>query len=248
MEPRLSQTLNHLMRRFTWPLTTLILFMTSARESGRAEVFLEQFWPETDFYMRMTEKSRLFFLVAGTRTKVDGYSDGQLGAHVDLFVSPVFFKRRVERHPDIARNRFLQLRVGYLFGRTPKDRPNPFVEHTPTVEATPRHYLPKGLLLTDRNRVDFRFVDGSFLPRYRNRLKAERSLGIKRFSLTPYAYAEAFYDWRYDRFHRFRFAAGGELEVRKWLVLEGYYLRQQDTEAEPRGTNIAGLAVQFYIR
>ena len=50
----------------------------------------------------------------------------------------------------------------------------------------------------------------------------------QKLALTPYAYAEAFYDWRYDVWHRFRYAAGAEWELNRRVVLEGYYLRQRD--------------------
>lgn len=209
---------------------------------------LDQLWPEANVFVKLSENTRLFLLGAGTRERVGGYSDGQLGAHVDFFISPVVFKARAERHPDIARSKFLQIRLGYLFGKTPQKSETPFVEHMPTAEVTPRYYGPKGLLLSNRNRVDFRFVDGVYTPRYRNRLKLERGFAVGKRSLTPYGHAEAFYDWRYNSFHRFRFAAGAELELTRWFVFESYYLRQQDSTANPQGLNVAGIALQFYIR
>jgi hypothetical protein len=208
---------------------------------------LDQFWPETDLFVRLNGGSRLFFLWSGTRTEAGGYTDGQAGAHIDLFVPPIFFKDRVSRHPDLARNKFLTVRLGYLFGKTPADSPQPFTEHTPTVEANSRFYL-KHVLLTNRNRFDFRFIDGTYTPRYRNRLKVEGTIPIRKVSLTPYAHAEAFYDWRYNAFHRFRLAAGAELELTRHIVLESYYLHQVDTRASQRTENIGGLALQFYLR
>jgi len=141
----------------------------------------------------------------------------------------------------------LTLRMGYLFGATAAGNPKPFTEHTPTIEANSRFYFTH-LLVSNRNRVDFRFINGVFTPRYRNRLKVEGTIPIKNMGLTPYAYAEAFYDWRYNAFHRFRFAAGAELELTKRVVLESYYMRQIDSGSEPRAENIAGLAIQFFIR
>ena len=129
----------------------------------RAQKF-DQTWPELNVYWKLNDDSRLFFLYAGTRVQAGAYSDGQLGAHVDLFLRPLI-KKRAERHPDIAKNRFLSIRLGYLYGATPKDSPDPFVEHTPTVEVTPRFYLPKAILVTTRSRFDFRFLDGDFTPR-----------------------------------------------------------------------------------
>jgi hypothetical protein len=104
------------------------------------------------------------------------------------------------------------------------------------------------MLLTDRNRYDFRFLNGVYTPRYRNRLKIERTFQTGKRAITPYAHVEAFYDRRFDSFHRFRYTVGGEFEINKRFVLEGYYLRQQDSQAEPRGLNVAGISLQIYLR
>lgn len=207
---------------------------------------LDQLWPEVNAFLKLNDNSRLFFLYAGTRVQQGGYSDGQVGAHVDLFLAPIS-KIRVQRHPDVARNRFLSVRLGYLYGKTPEDSSDPFVEHTPIIEITPRFYLPKGLLLTSRSRLDFRFLDGVYRPRYRLREKLERSFEIRSFTATPYAHAEGFYDWRYNAFHRFRFAAGGELQLHRHFVVEGYYLRQHDSRSSVRALNVAGIVIQFYF-
>jgi hypothetical protein len=140
------------------------------------------------------------------------------------------------------------VRLGYLYGKTPEDSPDPFVEHTPLIEVTPRYYLPKRILLSNRNRYDFRFLEGVYTPRYRSRVKMERTFPTGKRALTPYAHVEAFYDRRFDSFHRFRFTVGGEFEINKRFVLEGYYLRQQDSQSEPRGLNVAGIGLQIYLR
>jgi hypothetical protein len=208
---------------------------------------IDQFWPETDVFVNLNGSSRLFFLWAGTRTEEAGYTDGQAGVHIDFFLPPFLFKDRAARHPDIAKNKFLTVRVGYLYGATPRNSDSPFTEHTPMIEANSRFFV-KRLLLTNRNRVDLRFKDSEFTPRYRARIKLEGTIPIKKVSLTPYAHAEAFYDWRYDAFHRFRFTAGCELEITRRVVLESYYLRQVDSRSTTRSEHIAGLGLQFYLR
>ena len=223
--------------------------MLALPAAGQEETAYET-WPEVDAFVKLGENSRLFFLCAGTKVKEQGYSDGALGAHVDIFTSPVF-KSRLERtahRADVARNKFLQLRIGYLYSRSAKSSSNQFVEHTPTFEASPRFYLAKHILITSRVRGDFRFVDGVFTPRLRYREKVERSFHIAKTALTPYVHAETFYDWRYDVWHRFRYAAGAEWELNRHVVLEGYYLRQRDNRSSTRYLNAIGVALQLYIR
>lgn len=237
------------MRHLKW-LTAACLIAVFTRplaaQQGRVKKF-DEFWPETDLFVKLNDSSRLFLLWAGTRTQEGGYTDGQAGAHIDFFLPPFLFKDRVSKHPDVAKNKFLTLRLGYLFGTTPTDSANPFTEHTPTVELNSRFFVKK-LTLTNRNRFDLRFIDGDFTPRYRNRIKLERTFPAGKVNVTPYGHAEAFYDWRYNAFHRFRYAVGGEVEITRWFVLESYYLRQVDSRSNPRAENVAGLAVQFYVR
>jgi hypothetical protein len=208
---------------------------------------LDQLWPELDVFVKTSQDTRLFFMGAGTRIRQGGYSDGQLGVHFDMYFGAIF-KHLAELRPDATRSRLLSIRLGYLYGKTPEGSSDPFVEHTPIIEVTPRFYLPKSTLLTDRNRYDFRFVNGVYTPRYRNRLKIERTFQTGKHAITPYAHAEAFYDRRYGTFHRFRYTAGGEFEINKRFVFEGYYLRQQDSQAQPRGINVAGIGLQIYLR
>ena len=226
-------------------LCGLILTMTMAGPCFALDV-LDQLWPEVDVFVKTSQDTRLFFMGAGTRIREGGYSDGQLGVHFDMYFGAIF-KHLAELRPDAARSRLVSVRLGYLFGKTPAGSSDAFVEHTPIIEITPRFYLPKQVLLTDRNRYDFRFVDGVYTPRYRNRLKIERTFQTGKHAITPYAHVEAFYDRRFDSFHRFRYTVGGEFEISKRFVLEGYYLRQQDSQAEPRGLNVAGISLQIYF-
>lgn len=218
--------------------------------SARVQQTESELWPEADVFVKLSENLRLFFLASGTRIEEQGNNDGSLGVHIDFFSSPLF-KKRIElaaKRADVARNKFLQIRVGYLYSRSSKHSTKPFTEHTPTIEVTPRYYFPNHILITSRSRGDLRFLDGVFTPRFRQRLKLERSFELKRTALTPYGQAEAFYDWRYDVFHRFRYTAGMEWELNKHFVLESYYVRQRDNRSSTRFLNAFGLTAQFYVR
>ena len=218
-----------------------------ATTATRAGSLFEQFWPEADVYVRTSHNSRLFFQYNGSRVKDEGYNDGQIGVFMDYFLAPLD-KRREHRHPDEARSRFVTFRIGYVLDKTPSDIKNPYTAHSAVMELTPRYFLPKRILLTDRNRGDLRFQNGAFVPRYRNRLRLERQFELGRKALTPYAQAEAFYDTRYNAFYRLQYSAGGEFEINKHFVLEAYYLRQQSSRPSFKTQNVLGLTAQFYFR
>ena len=231
------------MRTWLW-LAQALLMPVAALQAGDG---LEQFWPEAKIYIKTGEKNRIYLQAARTLDSEDGYTDGQLGAHMDFYFAPLL-KGRQQRNPDASRNKMLMIRTGYYFAGTPPGSKDPFKEHTALIEATPRFFLPKLILVENRLRVDLRFVDGGFLPRFRYRLRIERTFRVKRIPLTPYGEFETFYDWRYNSFHRQRYSAGGEWVVTRRFVLEGYYLRQQDSMSSVKGMDVAGLVLQFYFR
>ena len=215
-----------------------------------AEDATNELWPELNTFVKLSENSRLYLLTSGTRVEEQGNSDGQLGVHLDLFTTPILKNRmeRTARRTDVARNKFLHLRIGYVFSRPTTENSSHSVEHMPTLEVSPRYYLPKQILVTGRSRADLRILDGTFAPRVRERLKVERTFQLPRTAMTPYAYAEAFYDWRYNAWHRFRYAAGAEWELNRHFVLEGYFVRQRDNRSSTKYLNALGLVLQLYFR
>ena len=136
---------------------------------------------------------------------------------------------------------------------------DPFKEHRFLTEQTLRKQLPGDMVLSDRNREDFRVVNGDFSFRYRNRLTLEREFHL--FSgrnITPYVSGEIFYDTRYSTFNRNRFAVGIQHALRRGplrkmllhkrqIVLDLYFMRQNDSRAEGRHVNAIGAALSFYF-
>jgi hypothetical protein len=205
-----------------------------------------EFWPEFDIFIKLNERSRIFVLYAGTKQEnLGAFADGQTGVHFDFYAVSAF--RPVITSIDQSRSKFLMVRVGYLVSR-PKNNSGTSTEHMATTEGTTRAQLPGGLLLSDRNRFDFRWVESDARHRYRNRLKLERTFAIGRFQFTPYGHAELFYDLKPRDWSRLRYAAGAEFSITKRIVLEGYYLRQNTWASVPQFVNAAGTAVQFYFR
>jgi len=209
----------------------------------------QEFWPEVDLYLKLNQRSRLVFTYSATREdNLQTYAEGLSGAYMDYYALP-WLRSKLRQHADASRDKFLMFRIGYLFSRTPSTiRSAAGNEHTIRLEATTRFPLPWGLLLTDRNRGDLQWVNGAPKPRYRNRAQMERSFLVRHFDVRPYGSAEVFYDWQYDKFDRVRFAAGVEVSVWRFLVIDGYYLRQHTTTSSPRFVNAMGLKMHIYLR
>ncbi len=207
-----------------------------------------QTWPEINAFVRLSGKTRLYFIVSGTRLRdTNEFSDGQFAGYLDFYTFPLLWGR-IRRNADVSRNKSVMIRIGYMLDRTSPDNPDVSVVHAPSIESNIRAELPAKILLTDKNRMDFRIVNGDYRPRYRNRIKAERTFKAGRFDLNPYAYFEVFYDWHLNAFNRTRITGGMEWTLTRRVTLEGYYMRQHDIVPSAKYINGIGAVLQLYFR
>jgi hypothetical protein len=92
-------------------------------------------------------------------------------------------------------------------------------ENRPGLELTLRWVLLKSILVSNRAHWELRFVSGSpFSWRYRDRLRVEKDIELRRYTFTCYIAAEPFYNSRRGTWDRFRFSAGTVLPAGKWFA------------------------------
>jgi hypothetical protein len=113
------------------------------------------------------------------------------------------------------------------------------------------------LLLSDRNREDFRFLLDGFSFRYRNRLMLEHEFQLAgNRGIPPYGSVEGFYDTRYDVWNKTRFTAGLQIALKNrpldllpkhHAILDVYYMRVHDTRGSTPHVNGLGLVLAFYF-
>ena len=204
-----------------------------------------EFWPEINVYITLKPKLRLFLLGTVSKAVEDG----------EIFNAQAF-EAQFGAHLDYLPNKHIILRTGYRYGRSLED--DSYREHRLLTEQTFRKMLPGNLLLSDRNREDFRFLKGDFSFRYRNRVTIEREFQLKRRTITPYVSGELFYDTRYGIWNRNRLNAGVQTSLRKGpilklllpkrqIVLDLYYTHQNDSRSSPSQVNALGAALAFYF-
>ena len=234
-------------------LFALILFLfffvigaqpTKAQESTTRN----EFWPEIDVYINLKPKVRLYLLGTVSKSVEDGELRNAQG-----------FEAQIGAHVDYLPNEHVILRAGYRFGTSVGETAEPFKEHRLLTEQTLRKLLPGDLLLSDRNREDFRFVNGDFSFRYRNRVTLEREFHLfKERTVTPYVSGEMFYDTRYNTWNRNRLAVGVQTSLRRGpirklllpkrqIILDLYYMRQNDSRSDIQHVNGVGAALTFYF-
>ena len=205
-----------------------------------------EFWPEINAFFHPGPKLRLYLMGTFSRERegaklfAESPFEGYLGAHLDFIP-----------------NKNVILRTGYRYG-TSLNGADPFKEHRIVVEETFRRLFPGKLLLSDRNRQDFRFVDGDYSFRYRNRLTLEREFVLRKRALTPYTSGELYFDSRFNIWNRNRYAFGLQIHLRRkgplrdllpehQVVLDLYYMRQNDSRSSTPHVNAIGMIWAFYF-
>jgi len=229
-------------RRALCVLAVVLLMTVSAQSQEQSSGTPKELWPEVSVYVPLNKEWRLYFLFSITKAEeTRENTEGQFGAHVDYTV-----------------NKRLVLRAGYryLFSLAETD---PFKEHRPVLEQTYREQLPLKILLTDRNRQDFRIVNGDFSFRYRNRLMLEREFVLPGRSITPYGSVEVYHDSRFHVWNRNRLTAGIQIQLkralpllslvtpRKQVILDVYYTKQNDSRSQPHHLHAIGLVLAIHF-
>jgi uncharacterized protein DUF2490 len=216
------------------PVIGLGLMFTILRPSLAAQSL--QSWPEVDTYVKLNSNVRASLFGALTRENAEG-SSAEIGPNIDFFFKPlVKLKRITVFELDQSKSRPVMLRLSYRYLPAVEGP----TEHRVGVEATGRYPLIRGVLLSDRNRADLRYIDGVFSWRYRNRLSAERTFSLRSFHFAPYLRAEVFYDSRSEKWSRTALTAGSTFPIGKHFELEWYYEHQNDT-AKPPNRQVDGL-------
>lgn len=212
----------------------------------------DEFWPSVEVYINVKPKVRLYLM--GTVSKA--IEDGEL-------FNAQRYEAQIGAHVDYIPNEQIILRAGYRYGRAIGDNDNGFREHRLLSEQILRKLLPADLLLTDRNREDFRFINRDFSFRYRNRVTIEREFQFnvplfKRRTVTPYLSGEIGYDTRFSIWNRNRYAVGVVQSLRRGPILRKvlpkrginldlYLMRQNDSRSSPAHVNALGAGLIFHF-
>jgi len=224
----------------------LVLILIADGPVSRAQETKKEFWPEFNGYVPINDVVRLRLVASLTRARETAENtEGTLEADIDIGLK-AFLRKVFLGLPDTHRGKYLTFRAGYAYIPTLGEN-TPDAEHRLLIEATGRYPLPLDILLSDRNRGEFRWISGDFSTRYRNRLKVERDFAIRRFRFTPYAHAEVFYDTRFDIWNRNEIQVGSEFPLGAKPVIEFYFLRQNNSRSQTEHVNGFGLVFQWHF-
>ncbi len=155
----------------------------------------------------------------------------------------------INKQLGIGLNRTLSKNLSTAFQyRFIKNEPTPnrlSTEHRLHVDLTPRAPLKFGFQLSDRNRFEWRNINGSVSWRYRNRLQFERPFDIGERRITPYVSGETMYDTRQHNWTRNQLYIGARVPVVKHFTWDGFYMRQWDARTQPGFLNVVGTFIRL---
>ena len=235
-----------------YPYTICIAVLLSALTGSKVYAQLrdnaQEVWPSADVYYRINQKFRLYGTVAATKMDESSYSDGAIGLFVDYFTYPLT-KIKIFRpnHADSLPGKFLWLRGGYQYSATPPSSKDPFKENMLVTEANARYYLPFEILLTWKNRFDWRINNGEFSTRYRPRLVLERDLHTEYLFFTATGFVEYFANFGNGTVNRLKTQLGFELRVTKKINYEMFWNHQFPNDPEIPEVDAFGMTFKLYL-
>ena len=226
--------------------TSLILVSLLVLACLPAHAQIDQLLPEIDAYGKLSSDLRVWFQAKQTRE--DGSPvQAEIGPSLDFYFKPmVRLKGATEFDLDDSESRPLVFSIGYRYlpqanGAPATNRFEPIV--------TFNFPLKGKILLSDRNRGDLDWKNGSFTWRYRNRIQLEKTLRWNSYHWTPYVSSEFFYDSQYSKWSDTAIYAGCLFPIGKHFQFDPYYEHQNSTGKSPNQQyNQLGLMLNIFFQ
>jgi len=195
----------------------------------------------------MNPNWRVYGTVAGTKMDESYYADGAFGIFMDYFTFPLLWKINPRTHNDSLPGQYFWIRFGYQYSASPPSSEDPFRENMIVTEGNTRVYLPWKMLLTLKNRFDWRTNNGEFNGRYRPRANIERDFRTDYLQFTAYGFGEYFFNFRQPSVNRFRTQLGVEIRVSRIFNYEVFWNHQFGNDPEVSTLNAFGMTLKCYL-
>jgi hypothetical protein len=168
-----------------------------------------------------------------------------IGPSLQIYVKPLLRLKNITAFDlDDAKPRVLVLEAGYRYITAPDSAPTNRMETVLTFHFP----LQAGFLISDRNRADLDWKNGTFDWRYRNRVTIERTFAVFSYHFIPYVAAEPYYTSQYGTWSTTALYAGCLFPVGKHVQFNSYYEHENNTGKTPNEQrNQIGLALNLYF-
>jgi len=231
--------------RILLPLLLSVLIVASTRAFAQEPNTAFEIDPGVTVGLELTRKIRVDFSSGREKSDELDAAKWKLGAGVSLRMKPLF--EHFVDSADSDKHHVLVVGAGYEYSIA-NEAGERSIEHKLMLDGTGRYAIKDKLLISDRSRLEFRWIDGDYHFRYRNRLMAERPVTIRKFTVTPYVSAEAYWDQRYSQWNKFEFVGGAQFPFIRRTTIDAYYNRARCVTCSTGHTNIIGMSVNFFFR
>lgn len=235
-------------RALGWILLGLFLatvFHPGAAGQSQTPTTGSEVWPEVDAHIQLPSNLRALVFAGSQQGVGFPYQQWYLGAGLAYQWKRVSSHRHTNIDPD--REHLFVFGGGYEFLQTNRSAKTSDNSRF-LLDATSSFRLPAEFLLRDRNRVEFRWVNGAYsTTMYRNRITIERDFLVHGFRFNPYGSSEFFYNGAKDSWYQERYSAGVHWPYKKFFALDTYYLRKNCATCKPANFNVAGVTLNFYL-
>ena len=203
-----------------------------------------QFLPEVDTYWKLNSVLQTYVEAKSDQDGGDPLQAG-IGPSIQLYLKPLVKLKEVTAFDlDNTKKRLFVLETGYRYLAAP-DTPSTSRMLT---SATFNFPLRAGFQLSDRNRVDLSWTEGSFNWRYHNKLSAERTVAVHSYHLIPYGAVEPYYESAFNKWSTTALYAGCLLPVGRHVEFNPYYEHQNNTGGHKNHPeNGVGLALYLFF-
>lgn len=226
-------------------LSVATIFCPSGAGQSQTSNTETEVWPDVDAHIQLPSNFRV--LVFGGTEQAIGfpyqqwYAAGGLGYQLKSILTPHL------ENIDQDKEHYLVFGGGYEFLRTIQSGKTSD-ENRIALDGV-FSFRPTGrFLVLDRNRVEFRWIDGVYSTTYRNKLLVERDFLLRRFRFSPYGSVEVFYNGAQSSWNQEWYYVGIQWPHKRIFMVDTYYQRQNCTGCTPTNWNVAGVTLNFYFR
>jgi len=234
---RTKENLSRARKHWIWLL--LVVRLVGLRASAQIQELL----PEIDVHYKLASDVRLSFQAKETR-EGGGPTQAEIGPTIELYLKPLVKLKKIARlELDDSKPRPLTFAIGYRYLSSPSSPEANRLEPVVTF-----HYpLMVGVLVSDRNRADLDWKNGTFSWRYRNLFQIEKRLTIHSYHPAPYAGVEFFYQSQYAKWSDTAIYVGCLLPIGSHLEFDPYYEHQNNTGSPNQQLNQLGLKLSIFF-
>jgi hypothetical protein len=222
----------------------ILLPLTATVTRAQTSASEKEVWPQIIASFELAPKTRVQVYAQRQNGEEFAYLQTKLGAMLNYRM-----KRLVKLpHDDIDKENEYTVVVGagYEYLQTDQNG-NPKHENRLILQGTARLLPGLRVLLNNRNRVEFRWNNGTYDFRYRNKTVINRNLKLNGFRFTPYISGELFWDRNHHSWNENQYSFGVQFPYRKILMLDTYYLHQNCTTCSQPHVDVLGLTLNFYL-